>query len=115
MPIYVRAGSIIPLDPVRQYMAQTGAGPTTLKVYSGANGEFTMYEDDGISEGYLRNKGTWTSLSWDDRAKKLTLSAAPPAGVKNESAAAREFKIEVLPAETVKTITYNGRHAEVRF
>ena len=115
MPIYVRAGSIIPFDPVRQYMAQPVTEPTTLKVYSGANGEFTMYEDDGNSQNYLQNKGTWTKLSWDDGAKKLTISAAPPAGVTNESTASREFRVEMLPAGTVKTVTYNGRQAEVRY
>jgi alpha-glucosidase/alpha-D-xyloside xylohydrolase len=115
MPIYLRAGSIIPFDPVRQYMAQPVTEPTTLRIYSGANGEFTMYEDDGISQGYLQNKGTWTKLSWDDGAKKLTITAAPPAGVTNESIAPREFKVELLPAGTVKTVTYNGRQAEVTF
>jgi alpha-glucosidase/alpha-D-xyloside xylohydrolase len=115
MPIYVRAGSIIPFDPVRQYMAQPVTEPTTLKVYSGASGEFTLYEDDGNSQSYLQNKGTWTKLAWDDGAKKLTFTAAPPAGVTNERTAAREFKVELLPAGTVKTVAYNGRQAEVKF
>jgi alpha-glucosidase/alpha-D-xyloside xylohydrolase len=115
MPIYVRAGSIIPFDPVRQYLAQPVKEPTTLKVYRGADGEFTMYEDDGVSQDYLQNKGTWTKLSWDDGAKKLTISPAPPVGVTNASMAAREFRVELLPAGTVKTVTYNGRLAEVGF
>lgn len=115
MPIYVRAGSIIPFDPVRQYMAQPVTEPTTLKVYTGANGEFTLYEDDGISQNYLQNKGTWTKLSWDDTTKKLTITAAPPAGAPNESTAVRQFKVELQPAGTVKQITYNGRLAEVKF
>ncbi len=115
MPIYVRAGSIIPFDPVRQYLAQPVTEPTTLKVYSGANGEFTLYEDDGNSQNYLQNQGTWTKLSWDDGAKKLTISAAPPAGVTNVSNVPREFKVELLPAGTVKTVTYNGCQAEVTF
>jgi alpha-glucosidase (family GH31 glycosyl hydrolase) len=115
MPIYVRAGSIIPLDPVRQYMAQPVTEPTTLKIYSGASGEFTMYDDDGNSQNYLQNKGTWTKLSWDDGAKKLTISANPPAGVTNESTAAREFKVLLLPAGTVKTVKYDGRRTEVGF
>ncbi len=89
--------------------------PTTLKVYSGANGEFTLYEDDGNSQNYLQNQGTWTKLSWDDGAKKLTISAAPPAGVTNVSNVPREFKVELLPAGTVKTVTYNGCQAEVTF
>jgi alpha-glucosidase (family GH31 glycosyl hydrolase) len=115
MPIYVRAGSIIPFDPVRQYLAQPVTEPTTLKVYSGANVEFTLYEDDGISQNYLQNKATWTKLSWDDGAKKLTISAAPPAGATNASIASREFKVELLPAGTVKSVTYNGRRLEVRY
>jgi hypothetical protein len=74
-----------------------------------------MYEDDGNSQNYLQNKGTWTKLSWNDDAKKLTISAVPPAGMTNESTALREFKVEMLPAGTVKTVTYNGRQAEVTF
>jgi alpha-glucosidase/alpha-D-xyloside xylohydrolase len=115
MPIYVRAGSIIPFDPVRQYLAQPVTEPMTLKVYSGASGEFTMYEDDGISQQYLQNKGTWTKLSWDDGAKKLTIAAAPPAGVTNASTAAREFRVEMLPAGNVKTVTYDGHQLEVMY
>src|SRR5262249_31843432 len=115
MPIYVRAGSIIPFDPVRQYVAQPVTEPTTLRIYSGANGEFTLYEDDGNSQNYRRNKGRGTKLSGDAGAKKLTISAAPPAGVTNESTAAREFKMELLPAGTVKTVTYDGRQAEVTY
>ena len=53
MPIYVRAGAIIPFDPVRQYTAQPVTEPTTLRVYTGADGEYTLYEDDGISQEYL--------------------------------------------------------------
>ncbi|HVT82576.1 MAG TPA: TIM-barrel domain-containing protein [Phycisphaerae bacterium] len=115
MPIYVRAGAIIPVDPVRQYMTQPVTEPTTLKVYTGANGEFTLYEDDGNSQGYMQNKGTWTKIAWDDGAKKLTITAAPPAGVINESSSTRDFKIEILPAGTVKMATYNGRQTEVNF
>jgi hypothetical protein len=74
-----------------------------------------MYEDDGISQDYLQNKGSWTKLSWDDGAKKLTISAAPPAGVTNASTTAREFRVEMLPAGTVKTVTYDGRHLEVTY
>jgi alpha-glucosidase/alpha-D-xyloside xylohydrolase len=115
MPIYVRAGAIVPIDPVRQYMAQPVTEPTTLQIYSGANGEFTMYEDDGNSQGYLQNKGTWTKLSWDDAAKKLTITASPPAGASNESTAAREFKVLLLPSRTEKTVKYDGRKVEVGF
>jgi alpha-glucosidase (family GH31 glycosyl hydrolase) len=52
MPLYVRAGSIIPLGPVRQYVAEKVEGPLTLQVYPGANGAFTIYEDDGSTFDY---------------------------------------------------------------
>ena len=47
MPLYVRAGAILPLDPPRQYVDEPTDQPTTLAVYTGADGEFVLYEDDG--------------------------------------------------------------------
>jgi alpha-glucosidase/alpha-D-xyloside xylohydrolase len=58
MPIFVRAGAIIPMDAVRQYMAQKVDEPTTLEVFRGADGSFTLYEDDGVSLDYLKDRGT---------------------------------------------------------
>ena len=81
--------------------------PTTLKVYSGANGEFTMYEDDGNSQDYLQNKGTWTKLSWDDGAKKLTIEPGAPKGATNV-VTKRVFRVTLLPEGTVKDVTYEG-------
>ena len=50
-----------------------------------------------------------------DGAKKATITAAPPAGVAKESTAVRKFRVLLLPAGTVQTVTYNGRMAEVKF
>jgi alpha-glucosidase (family GH31 glycosyl hydrolase) len=55
--MYVPAGGIIAVDPVRQYTAQVVNEPTTLKVYTGTDGSFTLYDDDGISQDYLDGKG----------------------------------------------------------
>ena len=54
MPIYVRAGAIVPFDPIRQYTGQKVDEPMTLKIYRGANGKYTLYDDDGISLDYLK-------------------------------------------------------------
>ena len=55
MPIYVRAGAIIPLDPVRQYTGRAGDGADdAARSIRGADGQFTLYEDDGISQEYLK-------------------------------------------------------------
>ncbi len=88
MPIYVRAGAIIPFDPVRQYTAQQVDEPTTLKIYPGADGEFTLYSDDGTSLDYLTGRATRTRLKWDDATRRLTIEPAPPVGATNEFAGA---------------------------
>ncbi|HEY0612065.1 MAG TPA: TIM-barrel domain-containing protein, partial [Chitinophaga sp.] len=110
MPIYVRAGAIIPVDPVRQYNSQAVNSPTTLKVYRGANGQYTLYEDDGISQDYLQGKATLTRFAWDDASKKLTIV---PLG--NGSAEKRVFNVQLLPEGTIRQLTYTGRPVSISF
>ncbi len=114
MPIYVRAGAIIPFDPVRQYTAEKVTEPTTLKIYRGADGQFTLYDDDGITQAYLKNQGTWTKLSWNDGAKTLTIEPGAPKGVAG-IASPRTFKVELLPDGIAKTVNYDGKQGEVAF
>jgi alpha-glucosidase (family GH31 glycosyl hydrolase) len=111
MPIYVRAGSIIPFDPVRQYTAQATSEPTTLRIYRGANGEFTMYEDDGISLEYLDEKYKLTRFEWDDAAKNLRIEPVHT-GVASEGN--RIFKVLLLPEGTVHEIAYSGSKQEYK-
>jgi len=115
MPIYVRAGAIIPFDPLRQYMDEPVDGPTRIKVFSGADGEFTLYEDDGISLDYLENRGTWTRIAWNDDARRLTIEATPPAGTVNLDQGSRTFVVELLPGGETTTVEYDGQRAEVTF
>lgn len=110
MPIYVRAGAIIPIDPVRQYTAQVINSPTTLKIYRGANGQYTLYEDDGISQDYLQGKATLTRFTWDDAAKKLTISP-----VSTGSAVNRPFKVQLLPEGKTQQVDYTGQPVSISF
>jgi alpha-glucosidase len=114
MPIFVRAGAIIPLDPVRQYTSQAVGEPTTLRVYRGADGQYTLYDDDGISQDYLNGEGTWTRLTWNERSARLTIEPGPPAGAKNLPAR-RRFTVELIPGGTTRTVQYSGRRVDVRF
>jgi alpha-glucosidase (family GH31 glycosyl hydrolase) len=114
MPIYVRAGAIIPVDPIRQYTSQSIAEPTTLKVYRGANGRFTLYDDDGQSQAYLNGRGTWTQMLWNDAAKQLTMEPAPPRGATNV-VAERRFKIILVPEGTTRDVVYSGKRVQVTF
>ena len=107
MPIYVRGGAIVPVDPIRQYTGQKVDEPTTLKIYRGANGNYTLYDDDGISLDYLQGDSVQTLIKWDDAAKRLTIEPQAKGGPK------RAFKIELIPDGTAKEIRYAGQRLEV--
>jgi alpha-glucosidase/alpha-D-xyloside xylohydrolase len=112
MPIYVSAGAIIPFDPIRQYTAQAVGEPTTLKVYSGTDGSFTLYDDDGLSQDYLTGKGcSIIDIKWNEKSKQLTL--APAKG--NTVQGTRKFIVELIPGNVKKEITYSNAPVSVTF
>lgn len=96
MPIFVRAGAIIPVDPIRQFTGEAIKEATTLKIYTGCNGSFTLYDDDGISLDYLKNKFTLTGIRWENDLKKLTLQ--PQSSNSNlGTGRKRIFIVELIP------------------
>lgn len=113
MPIYVRAGAIIPVDPVRQYTSEVISEPTTLKIYSGSNGSFVLYEDDGTSLDYLKNKFALTQLLWDDKSKKLTVQPGSPGN--DGGLTKRVFKLVLIPQGVTKELMYSGKKTEILF
>jgi alpha-glucosidase (family GH31 glycosyl hydrolase) len=113
MPLFVRAGAIIPLDPVRQYTSEKVNQPTTIAVYPGADGSFVMYDDDGSSLDYTRDIATWTRFLWDDRSQ--TLRIEPDSRTKSRPVGDRKFEVTLAPLGRSKTVTYSNRPIEVRF
>lgn len=71
IPVYVRAGTILPVGPVVQYSEQASATPLEIHIYPGKNGSFKMIEDDGVSYNYTKNDTRTTVYYWDDRTKTL--------------------------------------------
>ena len=74
LPLYVRAGSILPLGPVVQHSGASPAGPYELRVYPGADGTFTLYDDAGDGYGYEQAEVALTDLHWDDDAATLRVA-----------------------------------------
>ena len=72
LPIYVRAGSIIPYGPAIQYAMQTN-DPIELRVYRGADGEFTLYEDEGDNYDYEKGKFATIPISWNEAQRTLEI------------------------------------------
>ena len=73
MPLFVRAGSIVPTGPVRQHVGDLPDAPVTLLVYPGADGTFSLYEDDGTSRQYLNGAWARIGFDWDDATGTLTI------------------------------------------
>ena len=73
IPLYVRAGSILPLGPDEEWATEKPADPIELRVYRGANGDFTLYEDE--NDNYNYEKGTYATITmhWDDASHTLTI------------------------------------------
>jgi alpha-D-xyloside xylohydrolase len=116
MPLQVKAGAIVPTGPELQYTDEKPADPITLWVYAGADGAFTLYEDDGLSYGYEKGAFTRIPLGWNEATHTLTIGKREGAfkGMPKE----RTFEV-VLVSKTKpvgfsftpkadKTIHYNG-------
>ena len=73
MPSYVRAGSIVPMGPFLQYASEKPADPIELRVYRGANGTFTLYEDQGDNYDYEKGAYATILISWNDKLGTLTI------------------------------------------
>ena len=109
MPLYIRAGSILPLGPVKQYTGEKVDQPLSVSIYPGGDASFLLYEDDGISFDY--RKGAWmgTQLTWNDARRVLTLRLAqgsrmlPPL----------QRQIEVKLFEVTRVVEFAGHPVEV--
>ena len=73
MPLYVRAGSILPIGPAIEWTDEDVPDHVTFLVYAGKNAEFTFYEDDGTSYGYEKGEYSAIHARWDDGARIFTL------------------------------------------
>jgi alpha-D-xyloside xylohydrolase len=73
MPLFVRAGSIVPMGPDVEYASEKAADPIELRIYAGANGSFVLYEDEGDNYNYEKGAHATIRLDWDDAAKQLTI------------------------------------------
>jgi alpha-D-xyloside xylohydrolase len=73
MPLYIRTRSIVPFGPEIQYTTKKKPDPITLFIYQGTDGDFTLYEDDGVTCAYEKGAFTRIPIHWDDAAKTLTI------------------------------------------
>ena len=112
VPMFVRAGSILPLGPEMQYTGETPWDNLELRVYPGADAAFTLYEDEG--DGYAYEKGVYATIPmrWDDRTRTLTIGQRQ--GSYPGMLQQRRFTV-VLPDGSSTTVDYDGELVSVSF
>jgi alpha-D-xyloside xylohydrolase len=123
LPVFVRAGSIVPFGPELQYTSEKPADPITLYVYRGADGSFSLYEDDGGSYGYERGAFARILIRWNDARQTLTIGART--GTFTGMLAKRSFQVVLVSGSNpvgfsfdpavATTLTYDGREITKRF
>lgn len=109
LPLYVRAGSVVPFGPVKQYANEPKDEPLSLRVYPGADGSFALYEDDGESFHYRQGDFTRITCEWKDADRKLTLRVDP----KGKPADGRVLRVESAGTSATRDVTLRGAITEV--
>jgi alpha-D-xyloside xylohydrolase len=98
IPVHVRSGSILPLGPELAYTGEKPSDPIVLYVYAGADGSFSLYEDDGLTYGYERGELSRIPITWVDATHTLTLGERQ--GSFPGMLAERRFDVVLVSAQT---------------
>ena len=110
VPMFIRAGSILPLGPEMQYIGEKAWDNLELRVYPGADGDFTLYEDEG--DGYNYEKDIYATITFHWNNKTRTLAIGNRKGEYPGMLKTRQFTI-VLPDGTTSTVDYDGTSKSV--
>jgi len=104
MPLYVKAGSILPWGPTVQYAAEKKWDNLELRIYPGADAAFTLYEDENDSYNYEKGSYSEITFRWNENARTLTIG--PRRGSFPAMLKSRKFNIVLNKLH--KTISYRG-------
>ena len=115
IPLLVRAGSIVPLGPVQQYVGEKKDAPIELRIYPGANGRFTLYADDGLTYRYEHGQSAKVSMTWNNATGTFALGARR--GSYEGMPMQQQFHVRLLGGGqwSERDVTYNGHALKIRF
>ena len=111
VPMFVRAGSILPLGPEMQYVGEKAWDNLELRVYPGADGRFVLYEDEGDNYNYEKGAYSTITLQWNDKKHTLTIGARK--GEYPGMLQSRAFTV-VWPDGTSNTVNYQGQEINIK-
>ena len=112
IPLYVRAGSIVPMGPDVEYAAEKPADPIELRVYRGANGSFMLYEDENDTYDYEKGAYATIPIQWDEASQKLTIGDR--SGTFPGMLTTRTFRVDFVGSgKPERSVEYRGRQVLV--
>jgi alpha-glucosidase (family GH31 glycosyl hydrolase) len=111
IPLYVRAGAVIPMGPLRQYTSEKIDGPLTLTVFPGADGISFLYEDDGESFDFREGKFMHLEMKWSNEARHLELRLAP--GSRISSPGKLRIEIKLAGQGSTKSLIFKGQQVSI--
>ena len=111
VPMFVRAGSILPLGPEMQYVGEKDWSQLELRIYPGADGNFLLYEDEGDNYNYEKGQYSTIAFQWNDRTRTLTIGDRQ--GSYPGMLQSRQFTL-VMPDGSQQTVRYDGKQQTVR-
>ena len=110
-PLYIKAGSIMPMSPEVQYANENKFDKLDIVVYPGANAKFTLYEDEGDNYNYEKGAYSTIELTWNDKAKSLTIGKRQ--GSFEGMLSTRTFNVKVIGGKE-QSVKYNGKALTVK-
>ena len=112
VPMFVRAGSILPLGPEMQYTGEKSWDNLEIRIYPGADGTFVLYEDEGDNYNYEKGVFATIAFQWNNKSQTLTISNRQ--GTYPGMLESRHFTV-VLPDGRQQSVAYEGSSVEVKF
>jgi len=111
MPLFVRGGSILPHGPDIQYVNEKPADPIELRIYEGANGSFTLYEDEGMNNNYRKGRYATIPITWNEKTGSILIGARKGSfpGMLNT----RTFNLKFIGKNWSTTVRYSGKPISV--
>ena len=110
IPVFVCAGSIVPTGPDVQSTADDFHSMITLNVYPGQDASFTLYDDDGESNGYLQEQCSRMQINWDNTRQTLTLNKRKGS---YKGMPRQQTFVVGLPDGTMRQVVYKGKRTVV--
>jgi len=115
-PLYVRAGSIVPMGPADlQYATERPDAPYEIRIYPGADATFTLYEDDNETYAYERGQRATYELVWDDATRTLRIGARQGSFPGMVAERTLVISLRVPGSDAVREVRYTGQPLTVQF